>query len=197
MMIGPDTLFVVNRSIPHTDYTPLFSGIAASILVAAMALYSTRTQRKIAEKTIAVQLTTARKAKIVDARREWMKELRAAVSDFIASAYAIYEVGGEEGLDEDGKTRRRAMGSELYRRVTIIQLLMDPNKPSHAAVGRATRAVGEWAYWREAVKEHDPEGEEGVKLAQTYDDFNHAIHELNVAVSALLEEAWDKVRKGE
>ena len=219
-MFSPDTVVVISKSVAHTDYTPLFSGIAASALVAGMAWYSTRAQRKIAEdatatqrhlgeaaivaqreiarESVGTQLEIARKANVVAARREWMHDLRAAVSQFVGSAQAIHNLARAPIMDVAGIQESRSRQSELFRYLSSIRLLLDPKKPTHLTVANAARIVGEWAYLGDSgVESGNPLTNEAVAAARSYPSFQSALGALDSAVSVLLEDAWGRIRKGE
>jgi hypothetical protein len=241
-MISPDTLVVFTHSTSRPDYTPALSGLGAAILVAGMAWYSTRTQRKIAaetlstqralaeastltqreiseatittqrqlnesatltqreiaEKNVQVQLEIARRANVVEARREWARDLRIAVSEFVGSAQAMHRLTPISTKGSPAEEQRRFHERKLFVRVSRIGLLLDLRKPSHRSVSVTARTAGEWAYLGDAgVASGDPATNPAVAAARVYPNFTAALTALNIAVSVILEENWEKVRKGQ
>jgi transcriptional regulator with XRE-family HTH domain len=241
-MISPDTLIVFAHSISRPDYTPVLSGLGAAGLVAGMAWYSARAQRKIATETIATQrvlgeagtlaqreiaeattttqrqlgesatvtqreiaeknvlaqIEIARRTNVVAARREWARDLRIAVSKFVGSARAIHRLTPISVKGSAAEEQRRSHERELFIRVSQIALLLDLRKQSHRAVGVATRTAGEWAYLGDAgVAKGDAATNPAVAAARAYPTFTDVLTALNNAVSVILEENWEKVRKGE
>jgi hypothetical protein len=220
-MVAPDTLVIISKSVPHTDYTPLFSGIAASVLVAAMALYSTWTQRGIAEKMmiaqrelsdaatatqreiakqgVDAQLETARRARIVESRREWMRELRQSVAGFEAAAFAVADrspIGTVNPPPTD--EQRLEHRAEIMRLMTTIVLLLDENKQEHRAIAKGLNAVAGWAV-NDSETLPPPKPNESIILteARRFADPGAATVALDRAVRKVLEAAWQKIRLGE
>jgi hypothetical protein len=218
-MISPDTLIIVTKSTPHADYTPIFSGVAASVLVGMMAYYGTRTQRKIAEKTLVTQreisdaaintqriiakqsvdsqMETARRTNVVESRREWMRELRKAVSDFEGRALAISRPVPTNPTNAAAVASRAANMDELVRLMTVVVLLMDKNKDGHKTVIKALNGVMGWATRGGTLPEKEENESTLLAHAREFESMNEALNALDDAVGELLEAAWARIRMGE
>jgi hypothetical protein len=179
-LLPVDTIVVVSTSAVRTDYTPLFSGIVASMLVAAMAFFGTWTQRSIARAGIKTQLGIARRANVVQSRREWMTTLRSAVAAFEAEASALALLGETTKNDEDRRLHNKAT-AELIRLQTSVILLLNLKKPSHVAVYDALRGI--WAHARYPATVEAERKQVGKDLeypeAQKYETLGEALGALD------------------
>lgn len=162
-------------------------------------LANTVTQRDIAEKTVATQLEIARRANVVESRREWIKELRSAVAEFQSAATALGFLGTNRPNTLESKEKFAADFAEVLRLQAAIVLLLDKTKPTHVDVATIVQAVNQFCLFREGIEEARSKGGADSRFveARKYPSIGKAFEALDYHVGILIEAAWDKIKKGE
>jgi hypothetical protein len=217
----PDTVVVINRTIPPTDYTPLIIGLSAPILVAIATGINIFVQRRIADKavetqqqlsadaiavqqqiaaqTVTTQLDIARKENVVQSRREWGGDVRATFASFrsVAGSLALKTArAGSEGLKRDESEIKEV--AELFRLQALIRLYLDLSKESHNAIYDTVVAVNHLVTLREDVEAARTETPDTGKYrrARKFKTIGEAFVTLDDQVSDLLESNWEKIKAG-
>jgi hypothetical protein len=208
-MINPDTLIVISGSPPAKDYSALLSGLLASVLVAVMAWYSTRTQRKIAEEatvtqrglakdSVDAQLEIATIAQVGESRREWRRELRKAIAEFESTALSLSDI--EKSHSQQASASASSVGSprdpvELMRLMTLIALMLDPKEPGHADVIKCVNAVTGFAIQGDdGIPAAKPNEARTLTCAREFKSMGDALRSLDLGARVVLEKEWEKIK---
>jgi hypothetical protein len=202
-MLAPDTLIVFTHSAKGVDYTPALSGFLASLLVAGMAWWGTRQQRKIAETatrtqreiaadTLKGQLELARRSTVAAARREWIKDFREAAAQYGEKALALHY------LKRRGSTDTGATLAELFRLRTLVGLHLDISQPTHYEAATAVNGLLGWAQvGLEGLPAAPKDEVDTHALARRFKSFNDAVKALDTSVALVLRLEWEKLKNAE
>lgn len=205
--LTPDTVVVISQTAAQAGYADLIAPLVAPVLVAIIAIYGTRTQRRIADdgmstqrqiakQGVDTQLEIARRSSVVDARREWIRTLREAAGNLQAKAAVLSHF--PPGVPEATRAQRSATLAEIERLMAVIILMLDSSKSHHMDVITAMNALAAWGQeGGQALPAEKPDEGRLLSAARKYPTMGKAAVALDGAVRVLLDEAWAKIKAGE
>jgi hypothetical protein len=147
-------------------------------------------QRRLAEQSLFGQLETARIDRIVNSRKEWMRDVRHAVAAFQEKIQYLQSIPED---DPQTPTHR----ADSMREVTHIAFLLNRDNPNQARVFDEIERVIGWLFVNTAPEATDKEMlARYKKKTEGSASMSRALRQLDDAVNVVLKEEWQKIKKG-
>jgi hypothetical protein len=158
---------VIITSAKASSWLPTAAALIAALAAVISAAYGPIAQRRLAASQ-----------RLSELRRAWIADLRSAVAEYMTSLTRIRGLMLHEPFDQKAATDEL---NEASRQVALIRMMLDRSKPKHHELSDAlTAALAMLTPTRRDL------GEYGAVMAR-----------LDNAALDLLDEAWERVKKGD